>query len=119
MWPHVVTAAPGMWLMAAPSVLGYGPAAWTNEQIVGPLVVALAVIAVWEATLSVRWGNVVLGLWLLVTAWVQCNDDTTGLTLQCFAVGAPLALLATIRGPISQQVGGWSAMWTSDDGAPK
>jgi hypothetical protein len=50
MWAQCLNAMLGIWLMAAPTILGYGGPARTNHQIVGPLAVSCAVIALWEVT---------------------------------------------------------------------
>ena len=61
-----LVAVCGLWLMTAPDLLGYGEPARMNDYIVGPLVVSFAVIAVAETTRSLRWGNVALGMWLVL-----------------------------------------------------
>jgi hypothetical protein len=113
MWAQLINAALGVWLMAAPSILGYDDPARTNDQIVGPLAATVAVIAWWEVTRSVRWINVLLGLWLLVSPWVLGYGDA-GVTLHSFAIGTPLALLAVVQGKSKHRFGGgWSALFTS------
>jgi len=113
MWAHIIAAALGAWLMAAPAILGYTDPARTNDQIVGPLVATVAVIAWWEVTRAVGWINVLLGLWLLVSPLVLGYGDTN-LTLHSFAVGTPLALLAAVRGKHKRRYGGgWSALFPS------
>ena len=111
MWAQYLNAMLGIWLMAAPTILGYGGPARTNHQIVGPLAVSCAVIALWEVTRPVRWGNFALGLWLLVAPWmfaatwvVILNSSITGLLLIAFSC---------VRGKIDPQRfgGGWSALW--------
>ena len=112
MWAQAINVLLGLWLMAAPAVLGYADPARTNDHIVGPLVATVAAIALWEVTRPMRWINVALGLWLLVAPWVLGYGEA-GVTLHSFAVGAPLALLAPVRGRITQRFGGgWSSLWT-------
>ncbi|HEU4586171.1 MAG TPA: hypothetical protein VFR95_10495 [Gemmatimonadaceae bacterium] len=65
MWPRIFSALLGIWLMLAPSLLHYGGRASLNDHIVGPLVAATAIIAIWEATRPLRWLGILFGLWLL------------------------------------------------------
>jgi hypothetical protein len=51
MWAQLINALLGMWLMAAPAVLGYIGPARTNDRIIGPLAAGAALIAIWETTL--------------------------------------------------------------------
>jgi hypothetical protein len=110
-WAQFINMMLGIWLMAAPTILGYVGPARTNHHIVGPLAVSCAVIALWEVTRPLRWGNLVLGLWLLVAPWVFTgawaaflNGSLVGLFLMAFAL---------VRGTAEPQRfgGGWSALW--------
>lgn len=64
----------GLWLMAAPWVLGYVevPAALWNDRIVGGAVIILAGIRVLNPTrfTFLSWLNLILGLWLLAAPFV-------------------------------------------------
>ena len=109
MWPRIVNAALGLWLMAAPALLDYGGAARTNDRIVGPVAASFAVIAIWEVTRPLRWANVALGVWLLVAPWLPGYDPVP--LLNSLAVGACLITFGWIRGPIRHRLGGgWSAL---------
>ncbi len=109
MWPRIANAALGLWLMAAPAVLGYGGTARANDRIVGPLAASLAVIAIWQVTRPLRWGNVVLGVWLLIVPWLLSYDAVA--LVNSLAVGVGLIGFGLIRGPTTQRLGGgWSAL---------
>jgi hypothetical protein len=110
MWARLVSAALGIWLMAAPAVLDYAGAARTNDRIVGPIVASLAVIAIWETTRSLRWANLPLGGWLLIAPWVLGYPADA--TWNSLVVGALLLALGLVRGPVNGHFGGgWSALW--------
>ena len=111
MWAQCINIALGIWLMAAPAILGYGGPARTNHRIVGPLAVSCAVIALWEVTRPVRWGNFALGLWLLVAPWLSA--DAWAAFLNSSLAGLLLMALALVRGTAEPQRfgGGWSALW--------
>ena len=70
MWARILTAALGIWLMAAPAVLGYDRPASADDRIVGPLAAAFAIVAIWEVTRPLSWMNLLLGLWLIVAPWL-------------------------------------------------
>jgi hypothetical protein len=97
----------------APTVLGYAGPARTNACIVGPLVVSCAVIALWEVTRPLRWGNFAFGLWLLVAPWVFTY--TWVALFDSSLVGLLLMAFALVRGQAEPQHfgGGWSALWRS------
>lgn len=102
----------GIWVMAAPAVLGYGGAAATNDRIVGPLVITFATVAIWEATRQLRRANIVCGAWLLVAPWLL--GFPTVATLNSTLVGAAVMGLALIQGEITGRYGGgWSRLWTT------
>ena len=67
MWPGVISTLIGLWLMAAPAVLGYGEPASTVDRIVGPIAASAAWISVWAVTRPIRWLGLPLGL-VLITA---------------------------------------------------
>ncbi len=112
MWARIANAALGIWLMAAPAVLGYGGAARTNDRIVGPIAAAFATIAIWEVTRSVRFVNVALGGWLLLAPWILGHAPAA--TVNSLVVGALLIGFALVRGTVEQRFGGgWSALLPS------
>lgn len=69
-WQDWVILALGVWLFFAPFFMAYGSAtgaaAW-DSYVVGALVAVSAVSALWTPeSLSEKWVNVVLGLWLVM-----------------------------------------------------
>lgn len=71
-WQDWANLALGVWLFAAPWILGYSSvsaAAW-NSWIFGILITAVSLSAVilfapWE-----EWANVICAIWLLVSPWL-------------------------------------------------
>ena len=113
MWGQMINAGLGIWLMAAPSILGYGEPARTNEHIVGPLVATFAIIAVWEVTRPLRWVNLLLGVWLLIVPLAMSYGPGAA-TWNSLATGAIVAVVAAFPGKIEQRFGGgWSSLWRS------
>ncbi|MGH7449106.1 MAG: SPW repeat domain-containing protein [Longimicrobiales bacterium] len=113
---RVVTVLAGLWLMAAPAVLGYGGPASASDRIIGPLAVSVGLVALWEATRPVRWTGVGLGAWLLVAPWLL-GYGTTPL-LNGSLAGTVLIGCAFVRGDIEQSFGGgWRAIRAGDRGS--
>ena len=111
MWAQIINALLGVWLMAAPAVLGYGAPAATNDRIIGPIAASFAVIAWWQATRPTRWVNLPLGLWLLLAPWVL-GYGATAAVVNSMAVGAALAALSLVEGTVDAEFGGgWRAVW--------
>lgn len=110
MFAQLLSAAVGIWLMAAPAVLGYSGAAATQDRIFGPVIATFALIAVWEVMRGVRYANLPSALWLLLAPWVL--DYTGGATLNNSVAGAAVLLLSLVRGRTSSRYGGgWTAVW--------
>ena len=114
MWAQFINAALGIWLMAAPAVLGYGTPARTNDRILGPVIATFAIIAWWEATRGVARFNLPLGGWLLLAPWILGYGATAPI-VNSLAVGLLVLGLATVRGTVKKRYGGgWSALWKKD-----
>ena len=114
MWAQYLNAVLGLWLMAAPAVLGYGDPAQVNDRILGPVIATFAIIAIWEATRAVARWNLPLGLWLLAAPWVLGYEATAPL-VNSLATGAAVAALALVTGTVEQRFGGgWAALFQTD-----
>lgn len=110
MWAQALNALVGIWLMAAPAVVGFtGPMA-TSHRIVGPCIVALGVTAMAECTRGVRFWLLPFALWLVVSPAVQAPSPA-GAAANSVLCGAAVAGLAMIRGRIRRRYGGgWIAL---------
>lgn len=97
--------------MAAPGVLGFGGAAADNGYITGPLVATFAMVAWWECTRVVRWFNVPLAAWLMLSPWVL-NYDLWAASISDMVTGLLVMLLSAVKGRITKEYGGgWSSLW--------
>ena len=110
MWARVLGALAGLWLMAAPSVLGYGGAARVSDLIVGPLGVSAAIIAMSEVTRAVRWATLPLGAWAVMAPWLL--GAPAGARLSDLVAGALLVVVAFVPGRLRARFGGgWAVLW--------
>ena len=103
MWAQLISALIGIWLMASPSVLGYGRPLATSDWIVGPLVASFGLIAAWSVTRAARWANVVLAAWLVLSPFALGN---AGLAANHVVSGILLGTLALVRGQSRHSFGG-------------
>lgn len=96
----------GFWLMLSPTIFGVQALMADSSHLVGALVVSFAVIATGEPARFVRFGNVLLGAWVVVAPWLLVGGSTTALWNGAL-VGVLLILVSLPRGPIRDQYGGW------------
>ena len=107
----------GVWLTAAPGVLGYGGPAWTNDHVLGPVAATAALTAVFVATRPVRWVNLPVGAWLVVAPWVLGYPGRAE-TINATVVGAWLVALSLGGATIPDRLGGgWTALWRPEAAA--
>jgi hypothetical protein len=105
-WNLPFSAALGLWLMVAPTVLGIQGAAADSHHVVGALVVTFAVIAIGEVARAARFLNVLFGAWILAAPWLLSGAGATACWSDV-AVGALLILLSLPRGEVRERYGGW------------
>ena len=110
MWARIINVAVGIWLMAAPAVLGYGgTVAADHDRIVGPVLASLACIAIWEVTRSLRWLNLLIGGWMLLAPWVLGFPSDA--TVNSSVAGVMVVCLSLVRGRLTHRFGGgWSSL---------
>lgn len=110
MWARLLNVAVGIWLMAAPAVLGYnGTVAADHDRMAGPLLASFACIAIWEITRSLRRVNTVIGAWLLAAPWFLGFPPAA--TVSSMAAGAAVVGLSLVRGNLTHDfAGGWKSL---------
>lgn len=115
MWAHGISALVGLWLMVAPALIGtFSETASANNRIFGPIVVAIGVIALWEVMRSVRFGNTLIGIWMLIACLVLGYQDAALISNALSAV--IIIALSLVRGehdPLKFG-GGWKALWDDE-----
>lgn len=106
MLARVLAALVGGWLIASPAVLGYSGVGAFNAHAVGPIVAGASLIAVWQVMRSLRWLELVVGSWLLVSPWVLVRWYETMPTIVSLGVGFALVILAFLGGKTRKNFGG-------------
>ncbi|MEX2324045.1 MAG: vitamin K epoxide reductase family protein [Acidimicrobiia bacterium] len=105
-WNLLASAAVGLWLMASPAVFGTMDRAADSDNIVGALVVTVAMIALAEVGRAARFLNVAFGAWIVAAPWLL-GGGTTASRWNDVAAGALLILLSLRRGPVGERYGSW------------
>lgn len=111
MGARVASILLGIWLMAAPSALGYaGEASAKVAWILGPVATAIAGVAISGVTRAVRWANVPVGAALVVLG-ITIGSPSAIVIANHLACGVALAALAFVRGAIHHPFGGgWRSL---------
>jgi hypothetical protein len=105
-WGLLASVAVGLWLMTSPSVFGTVGRAADSDNIVGALVVTVAIIALADVGRAVRFVNIAFGAWIVAAPWLL-SGGTTSAAWNDVAAGAALILLSLPRGPIGERYGTW------------
>jgi hypothetical protein len=105
-WNLVLSAALGLWLIAAPALFGSQGAAADSDHLIGPLITTFAVIALAEVGRPVRFLNVLLGAWVVASPWVVPGASTAG-AVNGLVVGLVVLMLSRPRGVVRERYAGW------------
>ncbi len=110
MWAQIINIVIGLFLMAAPSLYTFDKADSNHFYIVGPLVITNAIIALWEFNRGIRWLNMLIGAWLLVSPFVL---GSKGSVASISILTALLLILFSIfKGKTKHRYGGgWSSLF--------
>jgi hypothetical protein len=96
-------------MLASPWVLGYqgemNPT-W-NAVILGILIAAVAVFALFRVMAWQEWANVALGLWLAVSPWILGFSALVPAMWYALIVGCVVAALALWALATERDIGGW------------
>jgi uncharacterized membrane protein len=108
-WTLLISAALGVWLMAAPVLLGVTGTAADSNHLAGALVVTWAVIAFGQVARAARLLNIPLGVWIAISPWVLSGATGTSRWVDVFA-GLLLVALSIRRGHIEERFAGWNRL---------
>jgi len=108
-WNLLVSAALGVWLMAAPAVFkSMGWAAHSNH-LLGALVVTVSIIAFAEVARPVRFINIGLALGIILAPWLAAGG-TPASSLNALFVGLLIIVLSIPPGKIRNTYGSWNSL---------
>lgn len=99
----------GIALMAAPSILHYDGVAADVDHTLGPLAVAVGLMAASQILRGLRWVNLVIAI--VLGASIPILQQPRDGTLAVVLIALALVGTALVRGTISERfAGGWSAL---------
>ncbi|MBY0496454.1 MAG: vitamin K epoxide reductase family protein [Cyanobacteria bacterium] len=107
-WSLVASTAVGLWLMFAPWALGSDGRAADSDNLVGALILTVAVISAADVVRALRWLNLLFGLWLLLAPWVLTGASAPA-RWSDMAAGAAVIALSVPRGIVRERYGAWDA----------
>jgi hypothetical protein len=108
-----ICAIAGIWLMVAPSVLGFDKTIANNDHIIGPVIASFAIISFSPCTSVARKFNLPLGVWLLLAPWILSYENNYAIVNDT-SIGILVILLSLAKIKINKRFGGgWKAIWSS------
>jgi hypothetical protein len=95
-WQDWVNLLLGLWLFVSPWSAHFTDRPWPawNAYVVGALVMLLATLAIHSIRLPHGWGNLLIGLWLVISPWVLDFDALAKPAVATAAIGAVITALA-------------------------
>ena len=95
-WQDQVILLLGVWLFFSPFVLGYdsSSAIAMNVFIFGALIAILAAFDLYKTHAWAVIVNLLAGLWVAVSSWVDALADRSALMINNVIIGAAVAVLA-------------------------
>lgn len=108
LWSLAASATVGLWLMFAPAVLGSEGRAAASDNLVGALVVTVAVLSTAEVIRALRFLNLLFSVWLVIAPWVLVGASTAA-RWSDMAAGLAIVILPLPRGIVRDRYGPWDA----------
>ncbi len=105
-WNLLFSVALGLWLMFAPFTLGSTGTAAHSDDLIGALIVTVAVIALAEVGRAVRFINLLFGAWVIASPWLL-RGAAASATWNDMIVGALVILLSFPRGSVRERYGSY------------
>lgn len=110
MWPRVVEAMLGIWLVLSPFVLRHpdgATGAWATDLVCGTLVLALALVSFWRPTRHAHFGHLLVVAWLLGYGYLGTPTPAPPSVQNQLVIGMLLAMLAILPDEASQPPRAW------------
>jgi hypothetical protein len=108
-WQDPVSLILGLWLLISPWALQYQGEVnprW-NAVVVGIVVAAIALYAMFQVMAWQEWVNAALGIWLVISPWALGFAGLAAAMWNAVIVGAVIAVLAVWALSTDRDIGGW------------
>lgn len=97
-WNLILAMGIGMWIMAAPAVLGYNGMMADSDHLTGAIIVSFAIISMSVVVRYLRLVLILFGLWLFVAPWIFSAPNLA--VWNSIIVGLILILISLPKGKI-------------------
>lgn len=97
-WNLFVIMGIGIWIMAAPEVLGHSGTIADSSHLAGAIIVSFAVTSMSAVARTVRFIHILFGLWLIIAPWIFGAPSTA--IWNGVIAGVILILLAFPKGKV-------------------
>lgn len=108
-WQDPVNLVLGLWMLASPWALSHQTEmtpTW-NAVILGILIAAAALVALFRVMAWEEWVNLALGVWLVISPWILGFSGLATAMWNAVIVGAVVAVLALWAAGTDKDIGGW------------
>jgi uncharacterized membrane protein len=105
-WSLLLSVLVGLVLMASPEITSAGGDAANSDQLLGALIVTVAMIALADVGRITRFLNILFGAWVVIAPWIL-DGATSSSTLSAAIAGVLVILLSLPRGPVGERYGTW------------
>lgn len=105
-WNLFLVLGIGAWIMASPQVLGFSGTMADTNQVAGAIIITFAVIAMSEVARSLRFLNILFGMWLIAGPWIIGVDQNTAMWSGVIC-GLLLIALSFPKGKVEDKRGGF------------
>ena len=95
-WQDPLNLILGIWMIISPWALKYSAEATpTRNAVIPRLLIGLAALfALFRVMAWEEWGNVALGVWLIISPWVLGFSNLTAAMSNALIIGIAVAVLA-------------------------
>jgi hypothetical protein len=101
-WTLLASSLLGVWLMFTPALFGSSGAMANSDHLIGSLLVTFSIMAMAEVGRSLRFINVLFGLWLIAAPWLLSGVGSQTALWNSVVVGIVVILLALPKDNIRQ-----------------
>ncbi|HWD23440.1 MAG TPA: SPW repeat protein [Burkholderiales bacterium] len=108
-WQDPVNLVIGLWMIASPWLLAFQAETrptW-NAVILGVVIAAVALYAMFRVFAWQEWANAVFGAWLVISPWVLGFTGLYAAMVNAVVAGAVVLALAIWALATDKDIGGW------------
>lgn len=107
-WNLAITAILGAWLLFSVKYMGVGRGLYDSTEVCGALLVVFSIISWAEVARALRFINILIAIWLLLSGWLL-DGSTTVYMWHSFGVAILVIVLTPWRGRIKERYGSWES----------